>query len=79
MCLVLSGSVHQFDIALLRKFTTHDDFALTVRYSSLKFVSQSHFVNEIWKEPAARLSGNLYCNWLIMLDLGDTIILTREI
>ena len=28
MCLVLSGSVYHFDIALLRKFTKHDDFAL---------------------------------------------------
>ena len=27
----------------------------------------SHFVNEISKEPAARLSGKLSCNWLIML------------
>ena len=29
--------------------------------------SRSHFVNEISKEPAARLSGKLSCNWLIML------------
>ena len=28
---------------------------------------RSHFVNEISKEPAARLSGKLSCNWLIML------------
>ena len=27
MCLVLSGSVLHFDIALLWKFTNHDDFA----------------------------------------------------
>ena len=27
----------------------------------------SHFVNEISKEQAARLSGKLSCNWLIML------------
>ena len=27
----------------------------------------SHFVNEISKEKAARLSGKLSCNWLIML------------
>ena len=26
-----------------------------------------HFVNEISKEPAARVSGKLSCNWLIML------------
>ena len=34
MCLVLSESVLHFDIALLWKFTNHDDFALTVRYRS---------------------------------------------
>ena len=34
ICLVLSGSVHHLDIALLWKFTNHDDFALTVRYRS---------------------------------------------
>ena len=34
MCLVLSGSVHHFDFALLWKFTNHDDFAPTVRYRS---------------------------------------------
>ena len=34
MCLVLSGSVLHSDIALLWKFTNHDDFALTVRYRS---------------------------------------------
>ena len=27
---VLSGSAHRFDVALLWKFTSHDDFALTV-------------------------------------------------
>ena len=37
MCLVLSGSVCHFDIALLRKFTNHNDFALTVRYRSFSF------------------------------------------
>ena len=26
-----------------------------------------HFVNEISKEPVARLSGKLSCDWLIML------------
>ena len=31
------------------------------------FAPRSHFVNEISKEPAARLSGKLSCNWLIML------------
>ena len=31
------------------------------------FAPQSYFVNEILKEPAARLSGKLSCNWLIML------------
>ena len=39
MCLVLSGSLRHFDIALLRKFhdviKNHDDFALTVPYRSL--------------------------------------------
>ena len=34
MCLVLIGSVHHFDFALLWKFTNHDDFAGTVRYRS---------------------------------------------
>ena len=29
--------------------------------------TRSHFLNEISKEPAARLSGKLSCNWLIML------------
>lgn len=32
MCLVLSRSVRHFDIALPRKFTNHDDLALTVCY-----------------------------------------------
>ena len=31
------------------------------------FAPRNHFVNEISKEPAARLSGKLSCNWLIML------------
>ena len=31
------------------------------------FAPRSHFVNEISKEPAARLSGKLSCNWQIML------------
>ena len=31
------------------------------------FAPRSHFVNEISKEPAARLNGKLYFNWLIML------------
>ena len=31
------------------------------------FTPRSHFVNEISKEPAARLSGKLSCDWLIML------------
>ena len=31
------------------------------------FASRRHFVNEISKEPAVRLSGKLSCNWLIML------------
>ena len=31
------------------------------------FAPRSHFVNEISKEPAARLSGKLSCNWLIIL------------
>ena len=35
MCLVLSGCVRRFDVALLWKFTNHDDFALTVRFCSL--------------------------------------------
>ena len=30
------------------------------------FAPRSHFVNEISKEPAARLSGKLSCNWQIM-------------
>ena len=35
MCLVHSESVRHFDIALLWKLTSHDDFALTVRHRSL--------------------------------------------
>lgn len=35
MCLVFSGSVRHFDIALLWKLTNHDDLALTVRNRSL--------------------------------------------
>ena len=35
MCLVLSGYVRRFDVALLWKFTNHDDFALAVRFCSL--------------------------------------------
>ena len=31
------------------------------------FAPRSHFVNEISKEPVARLSVKLSCNWLIML------------
>ena len=31
------------------------------------FAPLNHFVKEISKEPAARLSGKLSCNWLIML------------
>ena len=31
------------------------------------FAPPNYFVNEISKEPAARLSGKLFCNWLIML------------
>ena len=31
------------------------------------FAPRSHFVNEISKEPAARLNGKLSFNWLIML------------
>ena len=31
------------------------------------FAPRRHFVNEISKEPAVRLSGKLSCNWLIML------------
>ena len=31
------------------------------------FAPRNYFVNEISKEPAARLSGKLFCNWLIML------------
>ena len=31
------------------------------------FVPRSYFVSEISKEPAARLSGKLPCNWLLIL------------
>ena len=31
------------------------------------FAPRSHFVNEISKEPAARLNGKLSCSWLIIL------------
>ena len=31
------------------------------------FAPRNYFVKEISKEPAARLSGKLSCNWLIML------------
>ena len=31
------------------------------------FAPRNHFVNEISREPAARLSEKLSCNWLIML------------
>ena len=34
------GSVRHFDVSLLRKFTNHDDFAVTVRYRS--FFKKSH-------------------------------------
>ena len=43
MCLVLSGSVPHFDIALLPNSANHNDFALTVRYFSL-FISICSFV-----------------------------------
>ena len=33
----------------------------------IAFAPRSHFMNKISKEPAARLSGKLSCNWLIML------------
>ena len=38
------------------------------------FASQGHFVNEISKELAVRLSGKLSCNWLIMLVIMATPI-----
>ena len=38
------------------------------------FAPRSHFVNEISKEPAARLIGKLSCNWLIMLVTMATLI-----
>ena len=38
------------------------------------FAPRSHFVNEISKEPAARLSVKLSCNWLIMLITMATLI-----
>ena len=44
MCLVLNGSVRHFDVALLSKFTNHDDFALTVRYRSFVFLLLFLFV-----------------------------------
>ena len=41
MFLILRGSVHHFDEALLSKFTkfNHDDFAPSVRYRSPYFLS----------------------------------------
>ena len=42
-------------------------------YSTV-FAPRSHFVNGISKEPAARLSGKLSCNWLIMLVIMSTPI-----
>ena len=38
---------------------------------------RSHFMNEISKEPAARLSGKFSCNWLIMLVTMATPISSR--
>ena len=38
------------------------------------FAPRSHFVNEISKEPVARLSVKLSCNWLIMLIIMATPI-----
>ena len=38
------------------------------------FAPRSHFVNEISKEPAARLNGKLSCSWLIMLVTMATLI-----
>ena len=35
MCLVLSGSVDHFDVALLWTFINHDYFTLIIQYSSL--------------------------------------------
>ena len=41
---------------------------LFILYIVMKFLHKRQlFVNEISKEPAARLSGKLSCNWLIML------------
>ena len=36
--------------------------------------SAPDFMNEVWKEPAVRLSGKLSCNWLIMLVIMATPI-----
>ena len=45
MCLVLGQSVLHFDIALLWKFTNHDDFAQTVWYRSFAaFLLNADFV-----------------------------------
>ena len=40
---------------------------LFCRYWWNSYTPRSHSVNEISKEPAARPSGKLSCNWLIML------------
>ena len=37
------------------------------------YAPRSHFVNEISKEPAARLSGKLSCDWLIVLIMARPI------
>ena len=47
------------------------------RKSPVTVHSRSHFVNEISKEPAARLSGKLSCHWLIMLVTMATAISSR--
>ena len=48
MCLVHSQSVRHFDIALLWKFTNHDDFALTVRYRSLCKATAEDAYKGLW-------------------------------
>ena len=57
MCLVLSGYVRRFDVALLWKFTNHDDFALAVRFCSLfVFVKGDLITNKACRKPRIKMN-----------------------
>ena len=63
MRLVLSGSVRHFDIALLRKFTNHHDFALTVFYRLFFFQVPFLDILTSMLDPSLPLTVQEYEEW----------------